>query len=71
MKDESEKNRDWISNLSTKKKKRMIKMKKGKITEEKEIFNKEKNLLDSDESFEKPFQQNQTEKEENERKWPK
>ena len=50
------------------KKKRMIKMKKGKIIEEKEIFNKEKNLLDSDESFEKPFQQNQTEKEENERK---
>ena len=30
-------------------------MKKGKIIEEKEIFNKEKNLLDSDKSFKKPI----------------
>ena len=37
------------------KKKRMIKMKKGKIIEEKEIFNKEKNLLDSDKCFKKPI----------------
>ena len=44
---------------------------KRKIIEEKEIFNKEKNLLDSDESFEKPFKQNQTEKEENEKKMTK